>query len=328
MMEVATLISRYTESTNSIMRGVVFIMAIHVPVVTPLRQRMLDDMKLRNMSEGTQKRYVDAVAKFALFHHKSPDRLSLDDIRAYQLYLINEKKVSFSTLNIVVCALRFFYRATLHKEWVVEHVVYAKRGKKLPVVLSLDEVAQYLEPIANIKHRAMIMTAYATGMRRSEVACLTVPDIDSRRMVIRVAMGKGQKDRYVMLSPSLLVILRAYWRVVRPTHWLFPGAKPDSHIQGAAIGKACAKAHRASGLEKKVSAHTLRHSFGTHMLEAGTNVRVIQVLLGHSSLATTTKYMHVATTTVCATPSPLELLPPAARAPKATPPTRTRPKKK
>lgn len=309
------------------MRGVVFTMAIHVPVVTPLRQRMIDDMKLRNMSEGTQKQYVWAVAKFALFHHQSPDRLGMDEIRAYQLYLINEKEVAFSTLNIVVCALRFFYRATLHKEWVVDHVVYAKRAKKLPVVLSLDEVAQYLEPIDNIKHRAMIVTAYATGMRRSEVARLKVTDIDSKRMVIRVEMGKGKKDRYVMLSPSLLVLLRAYWTVVRPVHWLFPGAKPERHILAESIGKACTKAHRASGLEKKVTAHTLRHSFATHLLEAGTNVRVIQVLLGHSSLATTTKYMHVATSTVCATPSPLEQLPPSARTAKPTPPTRTRRKK-
>jgi len=296
-------------------------MAVLSPVITPLRQRMIEDMTLRNMSEGTQKHYVEAVARFARYYHKSPDLLGLDDIRAYQLYLVMVKKVSWSTLNITVCALRFFYRVTLRREWVVQHVAHPKRQRRLPVVLSLEEVAQFLEPIHNIKHRAMLVTAYATGLRLSEVARLRVSDIDSQRMVIRVDQGKGKKDRYVMLSPSLLTLLREYWKAVRPAaQWLFPGANPKRHIVAGSIGKACAKARKASGLQKKVTVHSLRHAFATHLLEAGTNVRVIQILLGHSSLATTEKYTHVATSTVCATQSPLEQLPPAARAARPTAP--------
>jgi len=176
----------------------------------------------------------------------------------------------------------------------VKHIVYPKLPKKLPVVLSLEEVEQFLEPIGNIKHRAMFVLAYATGLRLMEVATLKISNIDSRRMVIHVENGKGGKDRYVMLAPSLLLLLREYYKAVRPVGWLFSGASPEKHITGGCLGKACQKAWQASGLAKKVTVHTLRHTFATHLLENGTNIRVIQVLLGHSSLSTTAIYTHIA----------------------------------
>jgi len=272
---------------------------------------MLDDMAVRNLRPGTRVQYVSAIARFALHFNKSPERLGADEIKTYQLYLIRVKKVAWSTLNILVCALRFLYNVTLEKHWVIDHVVYPKRPKKLPVVLSLEEVAQFLDSIGNVVHRAMLVTAYAAGLRLSEVAALRITDIDSKRMVIRVEHGKGDKTRYVMLSPILLDLLRGYWKTVRPAsrRWLFPGQSLDCHISAGTLGKACARAWKASGLQKKVTLRTLRHCFATHLLEGGTNIRTIQLLLGHRSLATTATYTHVATSTVCATQSPLDRLP-------------------
>ena len=282
---------------------------IKPPQVTSIRQRMIDDMVVRRMSEGTQQQYLSACRRFAEYYNGTPPgRMGPDHIKAYQVYLVRERKVAWSTLNINVCALRFLFCVTLGRDWAVKHIVYAKLPKKLPEVLSLEEVEQFLSPIENIKHRAMLVLAYATGLRLMEVATLKISDIDNRRMVIRVENGKGGKDRYVMLAPSLLLLLREYWRVIRPKHWLFPGASPDKHITGGGLSKACAKAWQASGLTKKVTVHTLRHTFATHLLESGSNIRLIQVLLGHSSLSTTAIYTHVATSTVCATRSPLELL--------------------
>jgi len=223
--------------------------------------------------------------------------------------LVHDKKVAWSTLNVVVCALRFLYRVTLGKDWAVEHIVYAKRPKTLPEVLSLEEVAEFLEPVTNIKHRAMLVTAYACGLRLMEVASLRVTDIDSKRMVLRVQHGKGNKDRYVMLSPTLLELLRESWKVVKPKEWLFPGAKPGQHITGGSLAQACSRAWKNSGLKKKVTVRTLRHTFATHLLEDGVNIRKIQVLLGHSNLSTTAIYTHVATSEICSTRSPLDLLP-------------------
>ncbi len=279
----------------------------------PLRQRMLDDMTVRGMSAGTQTQYVSACARFAAYYRKSPALLELGHIKAYQLYLIRQKKVAWSTLNIVVCALRFLYGTTLGKDWAIKHIPYPKRGRTLPEVLSLEEVAQFLKPIENIKHRAMLVTAYAVGLRLSEVASLQVTDIDSKRMVIRVQQGKGRKDRYVMLPPDLLALLRDYWKAVRPsgTHWLFPGASADQHIAKGTLAKICARMSERSGLTKKVTLRVLRHSFATHLLEDGANIRKIQLLLGHSSLSTTAIYTHVAASEVCATRSPLERLPKA-----------------
>jgi integrase/recombinase XerD len=282
---------------------------VMLPQVTSIRQKMIDDMTVRRMSEGTQQQYISACSRFAAyFNGTPPGQLGPEHIKAYQVYLVREKKVAWSTLNIHVCALRFLFCVTLGRDWAVKHIVYPKLPKKLPEVLSLEEVEQFLAPIENIKHRAMLVLAYATGMRLMEVATLKISDIDNRRMVIRVENGKGGKDRYVMLAPALLLLLREYWKAVRPQHWLFPGASPDRHITGGGLSKACAKAWQASGLAKKVTVHTLRHTFATHLLENGTNIRLIQVLLGHSSLSTTAIYTHVATSTVCATRSPLELL--------------------
>jgi len=271
---------------------------------------MIDAMTVRNLSQRTQDLYVWSVAQFARYFRTSPENLGPADITAYQLYLVRVKLVSSSTLNVVVCALRFLYSVTLGKEWAIERIVYAKKEKRLPEVLSLEEVEHFLASIPHIKRRAMLVTAYSAGLRLSEVACLRVTDIDSKRMVIRVVQGKGRKDRYVMLSPKLLSLLREYWKAVRPKgEWLFPGASPKQHITAGTINEACAKAWEASGLKKKVTVRMLRHSFATHLLEGGTNIRTIQLLLGHRSLATTAIYTHVATSEVCATQSPLDRLP-------------------
>jgi len=274
--------------------------------MTPLRQRMSEDLRLRNFAPLTQRRYLDAVAKFAQYFGRSPDQLGPEHIRTYQLHLLSQQ-MSYSSLRIVVSALRFFYHVTLDREWAIEEIPYPRQPRTLPVILSLAEVAQFLSAITNLKHRAALMTAYAAGLRVSEVVNLKVTDIDSQRMVIRVQQGKGRKDRYVMLSPQLLLVLRSYWRAVRPKDWLFPG-RHGMHLGVRMVQVACRQAHQASGLAKRVTVHTLRHSFATHLLEAGTDVRTIQLLLGHRSLATTACYTHVATTTVCATPSPLDLL--------------------
>jgi integrase/recombinase XerD len=211
-----------------------------------------------------------------------------------------------------VCALRLLYRVTLGKDWVVEGVVTPRKEKKLPVVLSPDEVTQLFQAIKSLKHRAILMTAYATGLRVSEVVALQFADIDSRRMVIRVGQGKGRKDREVMLSPRLLVIRREYWKAARPAGPLFPGDLPGKPISAAAVERACRGAYKIAGLRKHVTPHTLRHSFATHLREAGTNLRIIQLLLGHRSLGTTAVYTQVSTTTLGATQSPLDRLGPSA----------------
>ena len=208
-----------------------------------------------------------------------------------------------------MCALRFLYRITLAKTWLIPQIPYAKRPRQLPVVLSQDEVSRFFECIANLKHRAIVMTAYATGLRVSEVVSLRVKDIDSGRMMIRVEQGKGRKDRYVMLSPHLLQLLRIYWKTARPQEWLFPGRPASRPITRERVYQVCIKASRAAGLTKRAHTRALRHSFATHLLEAGANIRVIQMLLGHRSLRTTAIYTTVSKEAVCATSSPLDLLP-------------------
>jgi len=277
--------------------------------MTPLRQRMIEDMRVRNLSPNTQRLYVDRVAKFAQYFGKSPELLGPEDIRTYQVYLMNQKRASTSMLQQTVCALRFLYRSTLGKEWTLQYIPFPKQEKKLPVVLSQDEISRFFESVPNLKHRAFLMTAYATGLRVSEVASLRVADIDSQRMMIRIEQGKGWKDRYVMLSPNLLEVLRGYWKVVRPKDWLFPGRPPIRPITRECIHQVCVKAAAAAGLTKRVSVRALRHAFATHLLESGTNIRVIQILLGHRSLRTTARYTHVSAATICSTCSPLDLLP-------------------
>jgi site-specific recombinase XerD len=278
--------------------------------MTPLRQRMIEDMRLRNFAPRTIQVYVERVATFAKHFGKSPDRLGAADVRAYLLFLVNQKHASWSYYNQALCALRFLYRVTLGKPWVLDGIVCPKQQKKLPVVLSPAEITQFFEAIPNLKHRAILMTAYAAGLRVSEVVCLRVDDIDSQRMVIRVRQAKGRKDRYVMLSPRLLEILRQYWKAARPSRYLFPGQDPDNPLNTRTVQQVCRDARQAAGLSKKATVHSLRHSFASHLLEAGTNIRTIQILLGHRSLSTTAIYTHVSTAALEATQSPLDRLVP------------------
>jgi integrase/recombinase XerD len=276
--------------------------------MTPLRQRMTEDMQVRNFSPVTIKLYIDAVVKFAKFFHKSPALLGPEKVRTYQLYLINQKKASWSAFNISVSALRFLYAVTLKTDWAFEKIPYAKTPKKKPVILSLEEVCAFIKIFANLKHRVMVLLSYSAGLRVSEVVNLRVHDIDSKRMMIRIELGKGQKERYVPLSPTLLQWLRLYWKTARPTSYLFPGRASGMPISRASMNKAITSALRASGISKRVNPRMLRHSFATHLLESGTNIRIIQALLGHRSLNTTARYTNVSSTTIHATPSPLELL--------------------
>src|SRR5208282_3139140 len=287
-----------------------------------LRQRMIEDMQVRNLAWNTQNSYLQQVSCFARRFGKSPTELGEEEIRAYQVYLTSEKKLAPGSIHTAVAALRFLYRVTLKKDWTFEDVLpLPKKPQTLPVVLNPEEVRQFLACVESVKHRAILTTCYAAGLRISEAVHLTPTAIDSQRMVIRVAQGKGQKDRYVMLSPALLAILRNYWRTVRSRDWLFPGDRPGEPITRDAVGDACQKAHRLSGLSKPVTPHSLRHAFAVHLLEAGTDVRTIQLLLGHRGLATTAKYLRIATSKVCATSSPLDLLPhPVPAEPKPTPP--------
>ena len=278
--------------------------------MTSLRQRMLEDMQVRQLSSCTQRTYVETVARFARHFDRSPSRLGPEEIRDYQVYLTNERGLAPSSLIVAVSALRFLYRVTLQKRWAFDDVIpVPKKPRSLPVVLSRDEVMQFLEAVKAAKHHAILTTCYAAGLRISEAVRLTVSAIDSERMVLRVEKGKGQKDRYVMLSPKLLAVLRAWWHVDRPRHWLFPGERPEAPITPGAVGRACHVAARRARMAKPVSPHALRHAFAVHLLEAGTDLRTIQLLLGHRSLQTTARYLRVATTTVCSTASPLDLLP-------------------
>ena len=257
-----------------------------------------------------QRTYVETVARFARYFDRSPARLGPEDIRAYQVHLTTERRLAPSSLVVAVSALRFLYRVTLQKRWAFDDVIPApKKPRSLPVVLSPEEVAQFLDGVKSAKHRAILTTCYAAGLRISEAVRLTVSAIDSERMVLRIAKGKGEKDRYVMLSPKLLAILRTWWKVDRPRHWLFPGARPETPITREAVRYACQLAVRRARLAKPVSPHALRHAFAVHLLEAGNDLRTIQLLLGHRSLQTTAQYLRVATTTVCSTASPLDLLP-------------------
>lgn len=290
--------------------------------MTPLRERMTEDMQVRNLALNTQMSYVQQVSLFARHFNKSPEELSPEDIRAYQVYLTNERKLAPGSILIAVAALRFLYKVSLKKDWAFEDVIPApKKPQKLPIVLSPEEVLQFLEYVRGTKHRAILTTCYAAGLRISEAIRLTVPDIDSARMVIRVNQGKGQKDRYVMLSPRLLETLRDWWRMEKPKHWLFPGDLPGQHISKDAVEQACQKARRRCSIPKPTTPHSLRHAFAVHLLESGTDVRTIQLLLGHRSLATTARYLRIATTKVCSTSSPLDLLPrPVPIEPKPNPP--------
>lgn len=273
-----------------------------------LRQRMLEDLRVRNYSPRTQKTYIDAVAKFAQHFGKPPDQLGPEHVRTYQLHLVNEQSASWTRLNQTVCALRFFYHKTLGKDWALRHVPYAKSEKKLPIVLSQTEVNRLFDTMANVKHLSLLLLAYSAGLRVSEIANLRITDIDSERMVILVRQGKGRKDRIVPLSPILLSILRQYWLNDHPRDLLFPGQAPGRPITVSSIQKVCKRAAQAAGIKKPLSMHTLRHSFATHHLEAGTDLRTLQMLMGHSSLKTTSRYLHISTEKLRSAKTPLDLI--------------------
>jgi site-specific recombinase XerD len=283
--------------------------------VSPLRRRMIEDMTVRNLSPATQRSYLHAVTKFSRYFGRSPDRLGLEEVRAFQVHLVSTG-ISWPALNQTVCALRFFYGVTLGDDEIPERIPYAREPRKLPVVLSADEVVRFLEAVPSLKTRTALTTAYAAGLRASETVGLRVGDVDSGRMIIRVEHGKGGKDRTVMLSQQLLSILRTYWRLARPKHWLFPGRDEGKPIDVQVLHAACRSACATAGLAKRVTVHTLRHSFATHLLESGTDIRIIQVLLGHNNLSSTARYTRVSNGLIRRTESPLdrlslEVVPPA-----------------
>jgi integrase/recombinase XerD len=280
--------------------------------MTPLRQRMSEDMQVRNLAPHTQRSYLQQVSRFARHFGKSPALLGPDDIRAYQLHLTRDKRLSASSILVAVAAIRFLYKVTLKREWNIDDAIPAcRKPQKLPVVMSQEEVNRFLLAVESPKHRVILTVCYAAGLRVSEAVRLTPEAIDSQRMVIRVAAGKGSKDRYVMLSPKLLDILRAYWRKARPQHWLFPGDLPGQPITASAVEVVCRQVRAQAAIGKPVTPHSLRHAFAVHLLESGADVRTIQLLLGHRSLSTTARYLRLATSKVCATASPLDFLQPA-----------------
>ena len=285
--------------------------------VTPLRQRMIDDMRIRGMGEKAQKSHIRAIKDFAAFLGRPPDTATPEDLRAYQLHM-TDSGVTPSTFNVRIVALRFFFSMTCGREEMKRYMQFRTEPRKLPVVFSVEEVSDILmaAPGPGLKYRAALSISYGAGLRASEVCNLKISDIvpearlrhDSDRMLIHVELGKGQKDRKVMLSPGLLELLRAWWREARPEGWLFPGKPKINPISPRQLSRAFTSAKHMAGVKKPATLHTLRHSFATHLLEANTDVRVIQVLLGHAKLTTTARYTHVATKTIRDTVSPYEML--------------------
>jgi integrase/recombinase XerD len=281
--------------------------------VSALRQRMLEDMAMRGLRSDTQHEYIRFVRGFAAFLGRSPDTATAEDIRRFQVHQ-RESGVQPPTINGSVSALRFFFTVTLDQPDLSRRLVLARYPRKLPAVLSVEEVGQLLEAAPGPKYKAILGTAYGAGLRVSEVASLKVDDVDSTRMLIRVEQGKGRKDRNAMLSPQLLALLRLWWKegrrrgVMLPHGWLFPGRSPADPISTRQINRAIHQAAEAAGIRKRVSPHTLRHSFATHLLEQDVDIRVIQVLLGHNKLDTTALYARVATKTIRSVTSPLEHL--------------------
>lgn len=276
--------------------------------MTPLRQRFIEDMQLRGLAPTTQRSYLHYVADYAKFYKTSPEQLDLEAIRQYELYLLHERKLSPESINSFVSSVQFLYLVTLEMPWGKECFPRVRRAHKLPLILSPQEVSQFFESIPSLKYRAALMICYGSGLRISEAVALKVRDIDSSRMLLRVEEGKGRKDRYVMLSERLLAVLRCYWRAARPKDYLFPSWREKRHLTSGALATACRDASRQCGLSKRITAHTLRHSFATHLLEGGTDTRVIQALLGHSRIETTARYTQVSAHVVAGTPSPLDAL--------------------
>jgi integrase/recombinase XerD len=275
--------------------------------ISPLRQRMIEDMTIRQFGEDTQRAYIRQVRAFTAFLGRSPDQAEPEDLRRYQLHMA-ALGASPAKMNLASTALRFFFHVTLGRPGFGDRLARIAAPERLPVVLSPEEVALLLAHAPGLKYRAALSIAYGCGLRVSEIANLKVADIDSARMLIRVEQGKGRKDRFAMLSPDLLDLLRQWWRVKRPRGWLFPGQQPVQPITTRQLNRACHAAADAAKLDKRVSMHTLRHSFATHLLERKTDIRVIQVLLGHRKLDTTAVYTRVALKAIREVTSPLALL--------------------
>jgi site-specific recombinase XerD len=269
---------------------------------------MIDDLRVRNYAPGTIDLYIGSVARFAQHFGKSPDQLGPEHIREYQTFLVNTKKASWPVFNQAVCALRFFYKFTLGKPWMIEHIPFPKQEKKLPVVLSPGEVAKFLQAVPNLKHRTVLMTMYGSGVRIAEALGLRIDDVDSHRMLIRVEQGKGRRDRYTILPPTLLASLRGYWKSSRTRPWLFPGQTSQQPLTQNAMHRVVRRVRKKAGLAKPVTTHTMRHCFATHLLEAGVDLRTIQVLLGHRSLNTSAMYLHVAAGALRSDGKPIDLL--------------------
>jgi integrase/recombinase XerD len=278
--------------------------------MTRLRKIMLEELQRRNYAEGTTRSYIRAVQQFAQHFGKSPDKLGPSELRSYQAYLLKERKLAVGTVVARVAALRFFFVRTLKRQQFREDLPYPKKQRRLPTVLSLQEVAQLIDAAGNLQQRALLMTLYGTGMRRTEVSRLKVRDVDSKRMMIRVERGKGGVSRDLPLSPALLETLQEYWRWKKPRTYLFPAQQQgkDGPISDKTVWYACAEAARHAGITKHVTPHTLRHSWATHLLEAGTDLRTIQILLGHGDLETTAKYLHLSQRHLQAVANPLETL--------------------
>jgi site-specific recombinase XerD len=275
--------------------------------ISPLRRRMIEDMTVRKFADRTQEAYIRAVKNFSAFLGASPDTASAEDLRRYRLHLV-ASGAGVPTINNSLTALRFLFLVTLRKPAVVLDMPFVREPRRLPVVLSPEEVARLLDAAPGLKYKAALSVAYGAGLRASEVISLKVSDIDSARMVIRVEQGKGRKDRYVMLSEHLLQLLRAWWKAARPQGWLFPGRDPVQPLTTRQLNRACHAAAQMAEIDKRVSLHTLRHSFATHLLEQKTDIRVIQVLLGHKKLDTTALYTRVAIKALGEVTSPLERL--------------------
>jgi integrase/recombinase XerD len=276
--------------------------------MTPLRQLFIEDMQLRGLAPTTQRSYIRNVAEFAKFYNKSPEDLDLEAIRQYEIHLLNERKLSPQSVNTFVSSVQFLYTVTLEMPWDKQCFPRVRIAETLPVVLDPEEVAGFFDCVPSLKYRAALMLCYGAGLRIAEAAAIKVSDIDSKRMLIRVEQGKGKKDRYVMLSPRLLCVLRRYWRAAKPRVWMFPSWRGTRHLTSTSLSNACRDASKQCGLTKRITAHTLRHSFATHLLENGTDTRVIQVLLGHSRIDTTARYTRVAAHVIAGTPSPLDSL--------------------
>jgi integrase/recombinase XerD len=277
--------------------------------VSPLRRRMIEDMTVRNFLEKTQKDYIRHVKNLTAFLGRAPDMATAEELRLYQLHL-TDTGVRPPTINSAVSALRFFFSVTVDRPDVTKPLTFVAEPRKIPIVLSPEEVARFLEAAPGPKYKAALSAAYGAGLRVSEVVALKVSDVDSRRMLLKIEQGKGRKDRFAMLSPQLLELLRDWWRIARPPVWLFPGQNPVNPLTTRQLNRAVHAAAQMAGIAKRVTPHTLRHSFATHLLEQNIDIRVIQVLLGHAKLETTALYTRVATNTIRTVMSPLDRLAP------------------